>query len=247
MPVPAPISKFCQYMWEHYSKDGGKLLVHMGAAGWIFSSVAQIAMLMGDKKIDKDKKKFLLPQEAADAGVNVFMYYTICEAIKKSADHFVEKGKFVTDKVVNEILEMKPHSMPAIAKKDWKNIFSNKELGGKISKVLENAANMDIVQNVSAAEKTRILDAAKKALDTFETHKNNVGTVAAIAASVLACNIVTPYVRNKIASKYQKHVLKEEAIQVRKEQITNNITMKNPLPTSFKSFNNYNSFSGIKI
>lgn len=247
MPVPSSISKFCQYMWNNYSKDGGKLLVYMGAAGWVFSSVAQLAMLAGDKSIDKNKKKFLLPQEAADAGVNVLMYYSICDVIKKGADHIVEKGKFVTDKVVDDILKMKPDSMPNLAQKDWKKIFSAEELGGKISKVLENVEKMDIVKNVSAAEKTKIVNAAKIALDTFETHKNNVGTIAAIAASVLACNIVTPYVRNKAAAKYQKHLLNEEAVQIRKEQITTNITMKNPLPTSFKSFNNYNSFSGIKI
>lgn len=63
----------------------------------------------------------------------------------------------------------------------------------------------------------------------------------------LACNIVTPYVRNKVASKSQQYLCKQEAKEVRKTQIKENITMKNPLPASFKAFNNYNSFGNIKI
>lgn len=247
MSVSSAFSRFCQYMWENYSKDGGKLLVHMGAAGWVLSSIAQITMLLSDKKIDKDQKKFLLPQEAADAVVNVGMYYSICEVIKKGGDWLVEKGHLLTDKVVNEILKLKPDAMGALTQKEWKKLFTSKELGGKLTKILENAKDLNIVKNVSEAEKTRITSAAQKALDVLEQHKNNVGTISAILASILACNIVTPIVRNKLASNMQKDLQKKEDIKLAKHQISKNITMKNPLPASFKAFNNYNSFSGLKI
>ena len=247
MTVSSLFSNFCQYMWKNYSKDGGKLLVHMGAAGWVLSSIAQIAMLLGDKKIDKEQKKFLLPQEGADALVNVGMYYSICELIKKGGDWLVEKGHLMTDKVVNEILKIKPDNMPALSQKEWKKLFSSKELGGKLTKALENAKDLDILKNISPAEKAKALNAAEKALDCLEQHKNNVGTISAIAASVLACNIVTPLVRNKLAAMMQRDLQKKEDIKIYKHQISQNITMKNPLPSSFRVFNNYNSFSGLKI
>ena len=69
-------------MFDYYSKDGGKLLVHMGALGTLFGSVAQLMAVATDKKLDKDQKKFLLPQEGADAFVNVLMTYSICDIIK---------------------------------------------------------------------------------------------------------------------------------------------------------------------
>ena len=247
MAVPKFVSKFCQYMWNHYSKDGGKLLVHMGAAGWVLSSAAQIGMLLGDKSIDKKQKKFLLPQESADAAVNVVMYYSICELIKRGGDLLVEKGKFLTDEVVDLILKMKPSSMPALKQKEWTKLFTKAELKQNLSFLLQNADNLNIVKNLSNTERTAVLDAAKEALKKFESHKNNVGIISAIAASVLACNIITPYVRNKLASKAQKKLQYKEDLAVRKQQITTNITMRNLLPKSFKSFNNYNSFSGIKI
>lgn len=67
MPAPKFVNKFIQYMFDTYSKDGGKLLVHLGALGWVFSSAAQLVVVATDKNIDKNKKKFLLPQEGADA------------------------------------------------------------------------------------------------------------------------------------------------------------------------------------
>ena len=248
MSFSSKLSNFCQYMWNHYSKDGGKLLVHMGAAGWVLSSAAQIFMLMGDKSIDKKQKKFLMPQELADAGVNVIMYYSICEFIKRGGDFLVEKGLFLSEKVAKEILNLKPSNMPELALKDWKKLFSKTELKGKLSKLLKSPQNLEIFKKAaSTTEKNHITEAAKKALNVFENHKNNVGTLSAIAASVLACNIITPIVRNKLAAKMQKKLQYNEDVETRKRQITTNITTKNPLPTSFKAFNNYNTFSGIKI
>lgn len=247
MPMPKFFTDFTRYMYKNYSKDDGKLLIHMGAAGWVLSSMAQIGMLLGDKSIDKKQKKFLLPQESADAGINVLMYYSICDLIKKGADYIVEKGHFVTDKVVEEVLKIKPETMPDINPKDWKSLFTTAELKGKISTLLESPEKIEFAKNYSDTQKKLLNQNAKKALDSFETHRNNVGIYAAIVASVIACNVVTPYIRNKVASRVQKKLQNNEDVEIRKQQITTNITMKNPLPTSFKSFNNYNSFSGIKI
>ena len=241
------LSQFTQYMYNHYSKDGGKLLVHLGAASWACGAVAQIAMLLGDKSIDKDQKKFLLPQEGADALVNVGMYYSICEIIKRFGDRMVEKGKFLTDDVANALLKMKPSSMPALKMNEWTKLFSANELKSNLTNLLANADSLDLLKNVSKSEKTKILDAAKIALEKLEAHKNNVGIVTAITGSILACNVITPIVRNAIASKIQKKLQHKEAVEIRTMQIKNQITMKNPLPHSFKSFNNYNSFAGVKV
>ena len=134
-----------------------------------------------------------------------------------------------------------------LSQNTWRNLFTPAELKGNLSQLLENASNLTIVKNATGTEKTRILNEASKALEVFEGHKNNVGTIAAIAASVLACNVVTPFVRNKLAARAQKKLQHKEDVKTVKKQITRNITMKNPLPYSFKAFNNYNSFSGIKI
>ena len=91
MSLSKMLQNVSQYMFDNYSKDSGKLLVHLGALGWVLGSAAQIGAVIGDKNIDKEQKKFLLPQEGADAAVNVAMYYTICDVIKRGADQLVEK------------------------------------------------------------------------------------------------------------------------------------------------------------
>ena len=241
------LSDFTQYMYNHYSKDGGKLLVHLGAASWAFGAIAQIGMLLGDKSIDKDQKKFLLPQEAADAVVNVGMYYSVCELIKRFGDSIVEKGRFLTDDVVKEILKMKPASMSKLKLQEWNKLFTQAELKSNLTELLANVKNLNVFKKATETEKTTVINVAKSALEKLEAHKNNVGIVSAIVGSILACNVITPIVRNEIASRIQKKLQHKEAVEIRTMQIKNQITMKNPLPHSFKSFNNYNSFAGVKL
>ena len=239
------MQKVSQYMFDHYSKDSGALLVHLGALGWILGSAAQIGVVVSDKSIDKEQKRFLLPQEAADAAVNIGMYYSICELIKKGADKLVEKGAFLTDDVANAISKINP--LKSAESAEWKTLFTKDELKKNLTKLLNDPDSLEAFKNLSIDEKARAKELAKIALEKLESHKDNVGVVSAIAASVLACNIVTPYVRNIAASKMQKHFTHEEAVQIRKTQIKENITTINPLPLSFKAFNGYNAFSKVKI
>lgn len=239
MATPKFVNNFINYMFKNYSKDDGKLLVHMGALSWVFGAFAQVGAVICDKNIDKKKKKFLLPQEAADAGANVVLFYTVCDAIKRASDKLVESGKLLTQEAADAIKALKPGAG------SWKDVFTATELKGRLTDLLQDASKLDLLkgQNITQAQK----DAVKNALAKVESHKNNMGIIAAIGASVLACNVITPYVRNFIASKWQKKQLHKEAVETRKCQIRENITMKHPLPHSFKSFNNYNSFGSVKI
>ncbi len=247
MTASSMIQKVTQYMFDHYSKDSGALLVHLGALGWILGSAAQIGVVLGDKSIDKEQKRFLLPQEGADAVVNIGMYYSICELIKKGGDKLVEKGIVLTDDVTKAISKINPFNKENPDYKEWKNLFTKDELKNNLTKLLSDADSLDTFKNLSLDEKAQARELVKAALDKLESHKDNVGVISAIVASVLACNVVTPYVRNIVASKIQKHMTHEEAVQIRKTQIKENLTTINPLPLSFKAFNGYNAFSKVKI
>jgi len=239
MSAPKFVNNFKNYMFKNYSQDDGKLLVHMGALSWVFGAFAQVGAVLCDKNIDKKKKKFLLPQEAADAGANVVLFYTVCDLIKKGSDKLVESGKLLTQEAADAIKALKPNA------KTWNEVFTASELKQNLTDLLKDGSKLKVFNGKPLTQAQS--DAVKKALEAVESHKNNMGIIAAIGASVLACNIITPYVRNFIAAKWQKNQLHKEAVETRKCQIRENITMRNPLPHSFKSFNNYNSFSGIKI
>lgn len=238
MTAPKFVTDFVNYMFKNYSQDAGKLLVHMGALGTVFAAISQLCVVAFDKSIDKKKKKFLLPQEAADAAVNIFMFYTVCDLVKKGSDKIVEKGALLTKEVADAIKAIKPGAA------SWKDVFTKAELKTKLTELLSNPSRLNVFNgNITPAQQQKVADALAK----LEKHKNNCGVVAAIAASVVAGNIITPYLRNSFAAKYQKHQIYKDAVKTRKCQIKENITMRNPLPHSFKAFNNYNSFSGIQI
>ena len=97
MPKSSLFQKSLTKIWDTYSKDVGKSLIHLGAVGWIFGALAQIGALAFNKKIDKEEKNFLFPQEIADGIINVGLYYTICQGIKSFADKCVDKGKFIPE------------------------------------------------------------------------------------------------------------------------------------------------------
>ena len=246
MNPPKFMQNFIQYMYDYYSKDCGKLLVHMGALATLFGSIAQVMAVITDKKLDKDQKKFLLPQEGADAFVNVTMTYTVCDLIKRLGDKIVEKGKFLTDDLGKAIINIKPELASNI--KDWKNIITTADLKNhKLTELLNNPKLLNVFKGCSDDTIKNVMPAVDKALDIAETHKNNVGIVTSIAASVLAANIITPYLRNIIASKLQKRSIKKEAVEIRKRQITENITTRRPLPPSFKAFKNYNPYHDVSV
>ena len=94
-------------MCKSYAGDNGKMLLHMGALGWVLSSAAHIFMVAKSKHIDEEKKKFLLWQEGLDGVVNVGLYYTLTDYAKKAADWVAENKRMpastiqVVDKVAN--------------------------------------------------------------------------------------------------------------------------------------------------
>lgn len=232
MPDPSFYQKSLAHIYKLYSNDVGKALVHMSTIGWLFSSLAQITMIATNKNMDKKEKKFLIPQETADCVVNVGLYYTICKLIKDYTDNLVESGKIslettekilskfrndnqtcsnwvrgITEKYVEGIKSdnaLSKNEINDILKKEnqYRTLFYEKTI-----KELEKATNQVGLstltkKNCSNANK-EMLNLVKKGQKEFLGFKNGVGVIAAIGASVLASNIITPVCRNIVANNFQ--------------------------------------------
>ena len=79
MVKPSLFMKAKDYIAGRYGDDIGKMLVHTGVIGWILSSAAQVVAIVINDKIPKEQKMFLIPQEIADAGVNIASFYLITQ------------------------------------------------------------------------------------------------------------------------------------------------------------------------
>lgn len=89
-------SDFKLSMFKNYGENPGKMLVHTGVLGWILSSLAQVSAVIFNDKISPEQKSFLVPQEIADAAINIISFYAVTNTFKNVASKLVSTGKLST-------------------------------------------------------------------------------------------------------------------------------------------------------
>ena len=80
-------------IYKYFSKDTAKMLIVTGTLGWGLSSLAQIVAILINPKIKKEQKGFLVPQEAADAAINITSFFAITLLAKKLMSKMASTGK----------------------------------------------------------------------------------------------------------------------------------------------------------
>jgi len=93
------------YLYKNYGEAPGKMLVHTGVLGWILSSAAQVTAVVVNDKIPSKEKLFLIPQECADAAINILSFYIVTNTFKNIGSKLVSTGKLVTPKIQKYIKE----------------------------------------------------------------------------------------------------------------------------------------------
>lgn len=165
------------WVYETFKEDTSKMIIGTGTLGWILSSVAQIGAIAGNSKISAEKKSFLLPQELMDAFVNIAGFFAITMLTKIGIKKMATTGKIASQPV-----------------RDFLN--QNKIYKDKVGKI---DFNLDEVLSKKPEY--------KDIYESYESYKNFVSTMGTIGASVLSCNIITPLIRNKTASRVQKRYI----------------------------------------
>lgn len=98
-----PLYMALDWVAKNFRKDPSKMLIMTGVAGWGLSSLAQICGIALNKKIPKEQKSFLIPQEIADAIVNVGSFFLITQSAKLITSKLFSTGKWAP-KAVREFL-----------------------------------------------------------------------------------------------------------------------------------------------
>lgn len=169
-----------EWVYSHFKKNTAKMLVITGTIGWGLSSLAQIGAVLLNPKISPEQKSFLIPQEMADAAVNIGSFFLITQAAKKFISKMASTGKIAPTSV-----------------REYLNKHFKKNEIGKLSLDLD-----------------KVLETSEKfPKDSYYTYKNYVTTLGTVGASVLSCNIVTPLLRNKLASSMQKQYIDRKNTQ----------------------------------
>ncbi len=83
---------FIQKLIAKFANDNGKFLFINAAIGWFLASAAQTFGIFANKKIDKEDKKFLVPQEIFDGLSNIGLYAIITAPLMNLTEKMIDKG-----------------------------------------------------------------------------------------------------------------------------------------------------------
>ena len=128
-----PFQFVLNWISRNFSNDASKMLITTGVAGWAISSIAQIGAILLNTEISNEKKSFLVPQEIADAAVNIGAFFLITQCSKKLMTKMCKTGK-IASKSVREFLNNSPELKSKVGKLD----FDIEKVLPKNSKLLDN-------------------------------------------------------------------------------------------------------------
>ena len=175
---------FKNYIYKNYGENPGSMLVHTGVLGWILSSMAQVYAVVFNNKISKEQKMFLIPQEIADAAVNILSFYTLTSGVKYIGAKLTKTAKLRTSELTS-LLKKSGH----ILEKGEKRLEN---------KVYAGDWNFDI---------TKLENYNSEIGDKFKPFRNGAEVITGLIGSVSSSNIVTPIARNKYAAIKQKQAI----------------------------------------
>lgn len=202
-------------IFNAYSKDTSKMLLVTGTFGWMFSSAGQILGIANNKKISKKEKEFLIPQEIADATINILSYFFVTLTLQNQAKRLVSKGKIITPRI-KEVCQKYDIQIAKNAEGKFADI------GNAISEKIghyKSVLNMNKSKNLAInSEKIAGLEKQKAELenlhkDTYSPLEGGVGVVGNVIGTILSSNIITPILRNPMASWKQKSALDREQLE----------------------------------
>lgn len=188
--MTSPFKNILNFISEHFRKDASKMLIWTGVAGWTLSSLAQIGAVLFNSKISDEKKSFLIPQELADAIVNIGGFFLITQFTKNLTGKLFSTGKFAPKKVLNYLEKNNLISKHKIGKLDTnldlllkkapKNIeneyFACKDFGKTVATIgagifATNIVTPVIRNNMAAKIQKNYMDAKKTTSQpTFKSH-----------------------------------------------------------------------------
>lgn len=181
------IKKIVNFAYEKFTKNPGEFLLISGMIGWAASCVNQTVAILINDKIPKKQKYFLIPQEITDGIVNVLLFAIFTRSFTRIGERLAETGRMLTPKLKNTLV----------------NEF---KLGDKLGKSDFNIKNIAQMQDSSLGYKENFSS-------EFKQFHTGVGFIFSAIGSVISCDFVTPFVRNKIASNRQKASLEKDKAQ----------------------------------
>lgn len=136
------LKPFVNWVAKNYGDNIGKMLIHTGVIGWILSSAAQVVAIMINDKIPKKQKLYMIPQEIADAGVNIISFYLITQTCKSLGSKLVDSGRWLSGPVRKFLLD---NNIQNVGKKGFDVLTQGQLTPEMMTKFKEFRSGMDVL------------------------------------------------------------------------------------------------------
>ncbi len=221
------LQKNVDKIYKHFSHDLGFMLLVTGAVGWALSSIAHVTAVVVNKEIPKEQKDFLVPQEIADAFVNIAAFVAITHQFNKFGTKLVESGKLTTAPIRNFLLK----NSQSFENLNKRIVDSDNFISKCFNKIFKNdSAIKQKFEPFFTKRKFNITDSDifkndKNIKDDFYKFYDGIDFISATIGSIISCNIVTPLLRNAFGAKRQKEIamhdkLHQSGIMFTKPRVT---------------------------
>lgn len=184
MDKPPMIKQAMNWTYKHFTQATGNYMLISGIVGWAASCVNQVVAIALNKKIPKEQKYFLFPQEITDGIVNVSLFALLTRSFTVVGERLAETGRIMK---------------PSIRKQ-----LESFNLQDKIG-----TDNFNI-KKIAQMDDTNKLKYDKEFSKEFKRFHKGTAFMFSTLGAIVACDFVTPFVRNKIASARQKKALERD-------------------------------------
>ena len=221
-------------IYKYFGESSGKMLLATSIIGIMASTLAQTGAIICNKKYTDSQKAFMIPQELTEGCVTILSIFFITKPIQKFASKCFKSGKILSTEMVDY---MKKNQL--IEKRGKADFDFSKSVKGIIQKIEES----DAFIRATSLEKESMLSNHKKVLQDYDIMLDATSAIATTAAAMTSSAIVSPLLRNHVASRFQAASLKYMHSNDDKEQVINNSVANN----INKNVNYKISPSGLKI
>jgi len=195
MNIEPFIRKSINWIYKHFEKGSGAMILVTSLTGMGVSTIAQTCAIIFNKKYTDKQKAFMIPQELTEGIINICSMLLITKPAQRFVRKLVKTGKIATKQTLQY---MKENDLAD--KRGAKNF----DIGLFIKEKMAKLEGSEEFSSLAQEEKNKILTGHLDVLDNYSVYADSISAITTTAGSALSLAVLAPLIRNSVAAKYQK-------------------------------------------
>ena len=189
------IRKSVNWIYKHFEKGSGAMILITSLTGMGLSTLAQTCAIIFNKKYTDKQKAFMIPQELTEGIINIGSMLLITKPTQRFVRKLVKTGKIATKKTLEYMEES-----GLADKRGAKNFDIKIYIQEKLARITKS----EEFKVIPDSEKDSFLARHIDVLDSYNVYADSISAITTTAGSALSIAVLAPLIRNSVAAKYQK-------------------------------------------